>query len=1639
MNLLTLSLNRLVHPGKRTCLYFCLSLLINTYVIGSNISGVGLKDTSITLIDKASILPFPTPKGEALGGYDTIGNPPSFSLASTFGISPAEQASALTIDSLNRAVFAIPVIDSIQLADHKYYASGKKDILLICSAPDNSSLNWHNQLSTTIGNRVTCTDIIAGSNGEIFATGLFNGEQLSLEDTVIYRTGTNQDVWLARFDETGNCIWIKNFAATGTPHIALGQDGGLYFTSWSIFNKYDQSGNLIWEAGNPYFDYQKISCAGHFIYVFGRLYNPSNLSAFYFDKAMLLLLKVNEYGNYINFIRLGGNTQSTGTLSSVGSIKAIQNPLSDSTDIFISGVVKSSYILNIFPPRDYNNILYQYTNNIAPGSDQAFLYRFSEEFELRSAWESNYNNPSSTSVTIQLSPLIAFNHSYLYHGSVYIIGTFSEKNEPINLSFTEKRFDGASYTEVSNEYTSAKGGFIFRHDKWAPFGTSAFLAPYSGSLPSLAVALPVQDNLFQWFDPLDRLNVLGITNQTNPLRQLLDFRVDHQEDSVLFSEEMNSFSGISYITNIITDPDCNQYICGTYSGSTKIYDRLLNGTGGSFLAKVDIHGHVIWCDTIFNGSFTRIARDKDGNIWALGSFNSYMATSHGDFLVNESGTDLFLIKYKSIGSIEFCKQYNGTMYSGGYFGSYSLAVDHEGNPVFSSGVFNGKIFFDLTHSVDNNTWNYKYFIAKLNKSGTIQWVVTALNTSSNQSGSEIRSIAFDQNNNVFCTGSYSLGNLSILGNTINTIGIRDMFLFKLSSEGTFSWIKSGGGIEQATDGYSVCVDKKGYSYVFCNGYLKDNPFVFEDSIVTPPKGWIDGILLAKYSPLGKISWLKQFPADDGIVCLYARMDEFDNIYLSGVNITDSLQLENRIILSKTKYDWYLIKCNSDGDPLWLKTFGNLASSYTGMVITRNDEALLYGSLSQTTAYDNISITALNNSTPFILYAGKALKNCDLNADFLQAGTIKCAEQTGEGKFTLSGGSAPYTVQWNDQIIFRNDTLINLLTNKYYSYSIQDLRGCLLVDSLTLNAPPPIILSISSTDSYLDTPTGSAQVTVTGGVSPYSYLWSSGNINDWDSKLPAGAYSVRVTDKNNCEKLGTFRINNLNAPTITLNALTHVSCFGGKDGAIGIDVTDGNPPYTFKWSNGSIKEDVNVLPTGVYEVQVTDHAGLVASASFVVMEPSPLDISLSLRNPDCGDADGSAQVFVEGGISPYKYLWSNGDTLNHTGQLPAGVYSVRVTDKNGCRASQKAVLSEIGAPDISTNSIIYPSCGDSTGAIDLSVTGGSGSYFYSWEGSSFEGELEQLYIQNIPAGEYYFGVTDQLYSCTSIALFQLEDKAPATPEICIVTVDSSSGNIQVAVKDAPLASISSYNIYKESEVFGQYSLIGSISGGVNIYTDSISNSMQRPWKYRVSAVDYCGIESGLSQPHKTIHLTMNIGLGNTVNLIWNRYEGFPVATYDIWRYREGSGWSVIDHVPGDVTSYTDFNATPEDLLYFIEVQHPDGCGINGPKGKTLNSSRSNRSSREKAYVMDLDKNEVDPLMLFPNPNPGQFCVSYTCPASQVVSIRLVDMNGRVCWTSAQTAFAGKNLFEVKTKNLSPGMYSLILSDGTVCQVRKFIIQ
>ena len=318
------------------------------------------------------------------------------------------------------------------------------------------------------------------------------------------------------------------------------------------------------------------------------------------------------------------------------------------------------------------------------------------------------------------------------------------------------------------------------------------------------------------------------------------------------------------------------------------------------------------------------------------------------------------------------------------------------------------------------------------------------------------------------------------------------------------------------------------------------------------------------------------------------------------------------------------------------------------------------------------------------------------------------------------------------------------------------------------------------------PNGSAVVFPQGGNAPYTYLWQpNGGNASIANNLAAGAYSITVTDANGCSSINNITIGVGSAPAILDPTFTNVNCFGGNDGSIAANATGGQLPYSYLWSSSATTPTVNNLTAGTYWVQVTTGAGCISYDTIIITQPAtPITAVTSQQNVTCfGNNDGNATVVASGGNAPYTYSWNtipiqNNPTANN---LTNGIYSVTITDNNGCVTNQNVTITEPQPLSINFQSQQNVTCfGGNNGALNVTITGGTTPYNLNWNNNNFPNSPN---INNLPAGIYLLTVTDA-NGCIASTQFNVSEPNELSANIINTTNVScnglSDGNIQTSI-------------------------------------------------------------------------------------------------------------------------------------------------------------------------------------------------------------------------------------------------------------------
>ncbi len=438
---------------------------------------------------------------------------------------------------------------------------------------------------------------------------------------------------------------------------------------------------------------------------------------------------------------------------------------------------------------------------------------------------------------------------------------------------------------------------------------------------------------------------------------------------------------------------------------------------------------------------------------------------------------------------------------------------------------------------------------------------------------------------------------------------------------------------------------------------------------------------------------------------------------------------------------------------------------------------------------------------------------------------------GTATANVSGGAAPYVYSWAPS--GTTTSVMTSLCAGNYTVTVMDSTGQTVSAIATIIEPPLMTVTRSQIDPTCNgICNGSATANISGGMSPYSFQWSpppgAGQGTSAVTGLCVGTYTFYGTDANGCTNTQAFTL--LPTSDLTSTITSTPSACGQSNGTATVVVNGTGAPFTYSWSpavgSGQGTATVTGLAAGNYNVYITNSSGCITSTSVAVANSGgPVVSVVSQVNPTCaGSCNGSATIIASGGTGTYSYSWSPtwGTTPTQNNLCP-GAYVVSVTDANGCTGSANVYITQpvsIQATTQATNTL----CTANTGTIMVTLSGGKGSYTYSWDyltpGASGQGTGN---VGNLTQGCYTVTVTDSL-GC------------------------SNYGTACVSAPPTPYVDINTYNLHCYGLNNG--SMVARVSGGTLPYLYSWSNGATSDTianlasaTYTVTVTDVNGCTSG----------------------------------------------------------------------------------------------------------------------------------------------------------------------------------------------------
>jgi len=371
------------------------------------------------------------------------------------------------------------------------------------------------------------------------------------------------------------------------------------------------------------------------------------------------------------------------------------------------------------------------------------------------------------------------------------------------------------------------------------------------------------------------------------------------------------------------------------------------------------------------------------------------------------------------------------------------------------------------------------------------------------------------------------------------------------------------------------------------------------------------------------------------------------------------------------------------------------------------------------------------------------------------------------------GTGPFSFAWDDAMMQTTRTASNLSPG-VYNFTLTDAAGCNAVGFVGIGAPAEVTASTSSSrTSCFGGSDGTANVTVVGGVMPYSFLWNDAMAQTTQvaTGLLAGDYEVVITDGRMCTATRSVTVSSASEIMTTMDS-TFASCIENADGSASVFPIGGTGNYTYEWNDpaSQLTSLADNLLVGIYTVTVTDDNMCSVTDMVEVIAGDPVRIDSIVANmPTCfGDNDGSLVGFISGGEAPYTYLWSdlNMQFLNPANSLLAGNYTLTVTDVNGCTDTRDVILNEPDLLEITLNAQQIDCFGADNGIITAVVAGGTYPYRYTIDGMAVNDSI----IENLGVGNYTIEVTD-INNCAATEMISINQPMMAL-EFEAIQIDTS---------------------------------------------------------------------------------------------------------------------------------------------------------------------------------------------------------------------------------------------------------------------------
>ena len=483
----------------------------------------------------------------------------------------------------------------------------------------------------------------------------------------------------------------------------------------------------------------------------------------------------------------------------------------------------------------------------------------------------------------------------------------------------------------------------------------------------------------------------------------------------------------------------------------------------------------------------------------------------------------------------------------------------------------------------------------------------------------------------------------------------------------------------------------------------------------------------------------------------------------------------------------------------------------------------------------------------------------------------CNSWNGSLTATMNGGTANYSYTWsNGSSTFNTSATTNTITGLSagtYTVTVTDGLGATSTTSGTVSQTASPVASATVTTAISCNGFTNGQVTgsATGGTSPFTYSWNTGNLSATETSLGAGTYSVTITDQNGCTDSASVVVSEPAALVASSSVTSALDCHDDYDGQVTGSASGGTSPYTYQWNTGATAALETGLSAGTYSLTITDQNACTDSTTVTMSEPNDL-VASAVTNQNAssiGATDGQITGSATGGTSPFTYQWNTGGTSALETGLGAGTYSITITDQNACTDNASTTVTQ--PPPFSGSAAVNNtiSCnGLADGGATATPVGGTTPYTYAWSNGATTNT-----ITGVVAGTYTVTMSD----------------AGSISATSSVTITQPTA----LVASSSITSTLACNADSDGQI------TGSATGGTTAYT------------YSWNTGGTSALETGLSAGTYTLTITDQNGCTNNTSVVMTEPTALVVTavTDNNTTYFGATDGQVTGSATGGTTAYT----------------------------------------------------------------------------------------------------------------------------------------